>query len=361
MKAISRKVITAIIIAAICISTINLLMVRKNFSFTNKDTEKKENRIILGFSQIGSESAWRSRNTQSIFEAAEENDIQILFKDAQQKQENQLKAIRSFIVYQVDVIAFVPIVEDGWDNVLEDAKDAGIPVILVDRHINADPSLYTAYIGENGIEEGKKAAEFICSKFKKPGQYTPGKTGSKISDKKEINILEISGTSNSSVTKERAGGFRQVLKDNKGFNILCSQDGDFLRSRGKEITENLIKSSLNDKAFKTDGLYWNGIKIDAVYSHNDSMTLGLLDTIKNYGINLESTVIVSIDGEQLCIDALKEGKLNCVVECNPNLGPMLMELVKKISVNEAIQKNSYIEESIFTENDDFSLYTPRGY
>ena len=298
--------------------------------------------MILGFSQIGSESAWRTRNTESIFEAAAENDIQILFDDAQQKQENQLKAIRSFIVYQVDVIAFVPIVEDGWDNVLKEAKEAGIPVILVDRKINADPSLYAGFLGENSLEEGRRAAQFLVNKCR--NRTDP------------VTIYEMSGTENSSVVRDRALGFREIISTNPKFQIIHSEDGDFLRSRGKEIAEKLITQS-----YKKDGLYFEGQKIDAVYSHNDSMTLGMLDTIDQYNVNTRNTIIISVDAEQKSIDALKAGKLNCVVECNPNLGPMLMELVKQIAMGNEIPRITYNHETVFTENDDFSKYAPRGY
>ena len=302
----------------------------------------EEKKLILGFSQIGSESAWRTRNTQSIFEAAAENDIQILFDDAQQKQENQFKAIRSFIVYQVDVIAFVPIVEDGWDNVLTEAKEAGIPVILVDRQINADPSLYAGFLGEDGLEEGRRAARFLLNKCQ-------NLTG-------PIRIYEMSGTENSSVVRDRAKGFREIIKTDSKFKIIHSEDGDFLRSRGKEIAEKLINQS-----GKKDGLYFEGQKINAVYSHNDSMTLGMLDSLENFGISTKDTIIISVDAEQKSIDALTSGKLNCVVECNPNLGPMLMQLVKDIAAGKTIPRVTYNSETAFTENDDFSLYQPRGY
>ena len=360
MKRIPKKIIIIFITAAVLLAASRLFFLKKTFSLKSKESSTNE-KLILGFSQIGSESAWRSRNTESIFEAAEKNGIQIIFKDAQQKQENQLKAIRSFIVCQVDVIAFVPIIEDGWDNVLQEAKDAGIPVILVDRQIKSDPSLYAGFIGENGIEEGKKAAEFLCRKFSKPHYDNSGRTGSKITPKKEINILELSGTHHSSVVIERAEGFRNVIKNHPEFKITATIDGDFLRSRGAEITENLIRTSVLNGQFRTDGLYYNNKKIDAIYSHNDSMTLGLLETIGAYGINTESTVIISIDAEQKSIDALKEGRLNCVVECNPNLGPILMELVKQIAEQKKIPRTTYIEETVFTEDDDFSKYTPRGY
>ena len=324
------------------------------FTQDRKSAPEPENepseKLILGFSQIGSESAWRTRNTQSIFEAAAENDIQIIFDDAQQKQENQLKAIRSFIVYPVDVISFVPIVEDGWDNVLTEAKEAGIPVILVDRQINADPSLYAGFLGEDGLEEGRRAARFLLNKCK-------NRTGT-------VKIYEMSGTENSSVVRDRAKGFREIIATDSKFQIMHSEDGDFLRSRGKEIGEKLIETTRdphNDYRFKSDGLYFNNQKIDAVYSHNDSMTLGLLDSIENYGINTSDTIIISVDAEQKSIDALKAGKLNCVVECNPNLGPMLMHLVKQIADGKPIPRVTYNSETFFTEYDDFSTYLPRGY
>ncbi|MBQ8013898.1 MAG: ABC transporter substrate-binding protein [Treponema sp.] len=321
-----------------------------SFFFTNINRNKNEGKsekLILGFSQIGSESAWRTRNTQSIFEAAAANDIQILFDDAQQKQENQIKAIRSFIVYQVDIIAFVPIVEDGWDTVLREAKNAGIPVLLVDRHINADKSLYAGFLGEDSLEEGRKAARFLLKK-------TAGSN-------KAVNILEISGTENSSVVKERAKGFREVIRNDKKFRIIHSANGDFLRSRGKEIAENLIQQSRDAGNFKNDALYLYGRKIDVIYSHNDSMTLGLLDSFANYGINPANTIIISIDAEQKSIDALVQGKLDCVVECNPNLGEMLMQLVKQVVQGKPIPRITYNKESVFTEEDDFTLYEPRGY
>ena len=154
MKLSLKKVIIAIIVFLLLSSLIPLFLVYStNKNKTSKNNQNNiEDKLILGFSQIGSESAWRTRNTESIFEAAEENNIQIIFDDAQQKQENQLKAIRSFIVYQVDVIAFVPIVEDGWDNVLQEAKDANIPVIIVDRQINADESMYAGFLGEESLQ-----------------------------------------------------------------------------------------------------------------------------------------------------------------------------------------------------------------
>ncbi len=341
MKNKIKKIIISIIILLLVGAVISLFALKNNLTKQSQTiSNNSKEKLILGFSQIGSESAWRTRNTESIFEAAAENNIQILFDDAQQKQSNQLKAIRSFIVYQVDVIAFVPIVEDGWDNVLQEAKDANIPVIIVDRQINADPSLYAGFLGENGFEEGRNAGKFLVNKCKNIR-------------KDKINILEFSGTENSSVVINRANGFRNVIQNDPKFEIIHSEDGDFLRSRGKEIMTRIVTEN--------KGLNINGKKIDVIYSHNDSMTLGLLEVLDAYNINYKDTIIISIDAEQKSIDALVNGKLNCVVECNPNLGSTLMGLVQDIASGKPIPRVTYMQETVFTENDDFSLYTPRGY
>ena len=210
MKKISKKALIIIIGCAALAVITSIIVFTVNKAPKEQETQGK---LILGFSQIGSESAWRTRNTQSIFEAADYNDIQIIFDDAQQKQENQLKAIRSFIVYQVDVIAFVPIVSTGWDNVLQEAKDAGIPVIVVDRQIDCDPSLYAGFLGEDGFEEGFAAANFLVDKCR-------GRNST-------INIVEFSGTENSSIATLRAEGFRSVINKYEKFNIIHSEDGDF--------------------------------------------------------------------------------------------------------------------------------------
>ena len=339
---LKKSLVFAVIFILLCSLVPLTLLLSSNKNNRRKNSEQNpanEEKLILGFSQIGSESAWRTRNTESIFEAAEANNIQIIFDDAQQKQENQLKAIRSFIVYQVDVIAFVPIVEDGWDNVLQEAKEAGIPVIIVDRQINADSSLYAGFLGENGFEEGFSAANFLVKKCR-------DKEG-------PINILELYGTENSSVVIARAEGFRSVIKKEPKYNIICTENGDFLRSRGKEIADKIIQEN--------GGFKLGNTKIDVIYSHNDSMTLGLLDSFNNNKIAPQDFIIISIDAEQKSIDALVRGELNCVVECNPNLGPTLMKLVKEIAKGNPIQPVTYMNETIFTEDDDFSKYTPRGY
>lgn len=313
--------------------------------FTCKNLSKEIERIpekeslIIGFSQIGTESSWRIRNTESIFEAASEKNIKILFDDAKQKQSNQLKAIRSFIVYQVDVIVFVPIVSDGWNNVLQEAKEADIPVIVIDRQIDVDSSLYAGFLGENGYEEGRAAGKFLLQKVENMTNQ-------------KINILELSGTENSSIAIERAGGFRDIIQKDTRLNIIHSEDGDFLRSRGKEIMDKILGMN--------KGLYFEGEPIDVIFSHNDPMTLGLLESFERNGVS-DYPIIISIDAEQECIDALVNGKIDCVVECNPNLGPVLMELVEAVAAKKEIPRVTYMNESVFKEDDDFSAYIPRGY
>lgn len=290
--------------------------------------------IVLGFSQLGAESAWRTGNTTSIQEAAERSGVQLMYKNAQQKQENQIKALRSFISYQVDVIVFTPIVEDGWDNVLAEAKEAGIPVLLCDRYVNVeDESLFAGFIGSDFAEEGRRAAQFLIDRMKD----VPG----------TIRIVEFSGTEGSSPMRGRAEGFREVLSTEPRFQIIKSVTGDFLRSKGKENMRALLNSD-------TD--------FDVLYSHNDSMTLGAIDVMEEEGVRPgQDIIIISVDGEQAAIDALKQGKINCVVECTPEMGDSVMALVEQLAAGLPIPRSTYNEERVFTEFDDLTTLPPRSY
>lgn len=295
-----------------------------------------EEPVLLGFSQLGSESAWRLGNTKSIQEAAEKFGVQLMFDNAEQKQEKQIKAIRSFIAYQVDVIAFAPIVEDGWDNVLLEAKQAGIPVLTTDRKINsADPTLTVGFIGSDFYTEGEKAGEFLIEKANRMGG-------------KKLNIVEISGTLDSTPMKDRARGFRDAIEKDDRLHIVDTLSGDFLRSKGKQSMNQLL-STYSD--------------IDVLYSHNDAMTLGAIEAIEKKGlVPGEDIIIVTVDGEQAAIDLLKEGKINCVVECNPKIGEMVMDLAKKLATGEKVDRYTYSQEEVFTEFDeDLQDIPERGY
>jgi len=310
-------------------------------SCAKKEAETKG--IILGYSQIGAESAWRKCNTRSVQEAAAEAGIQLLFFNAEQKQENQIKAIRSFIAYQVDVIAFVPIVSDGWENVLVEAREANIPVLVCDREINIDDEdLYVGYLGTNMLQQGRSAAEFLLKKF------TDTETGKIAKNRKTpVKIVELQGTEGSSPAILRAKGFREVIAGYPVFDIIYSESGDFLRSKGYELMCGILEEFQD---------------IDVIYSHNDSMTLGAIDAMKERGIKPgKDIIIISIDAEQAAIDALKRGEINCVVECNPKQGPEVMRLAGLLARKEGIPRVIYMKEEVFTEGDDLSDIVPRGY
>ena len=314
--------------------------------FSCKKEDAKSNGIILGFSQIGAESAWRNCNTRSVQEAAANAGIQLLFFNAEQKQENQIKAIRSFIAYQVDVIAFVPIVSDGWENVLGEARDAGIPVLICDREIDLDESLYAGYLGTNMVQQGRNAAEYLLKKYV---DFLPDEGAEEIPQGQPIHIVELRGTEGSSPDILRALGFREVLAEYPQFRIMYSVSGDFLRSKGYELMcEILDNEELKD--------------MDVLFSHNDSMTLGAMDAMKERNIQPgKDIVIVSIDAEQAVIDALKRREVNCVVECNPKQGPNIMDLTLRLARGEPIPRVIYMMEEVFTEWDDLSSLPPRGY
>ncbi|MCL1896758.1 MAG: ABC transporter substrate-binding protein [Clostridiales bacterium] len=286
-----------------------------------------QDRIVLGFSQLGDESEWRSSSSNDVKRAAEEAGIQLMFENAQQNQFNQIKAIRSFILKGVDVIAFCPIVEEGWDNVLEEAKAAGIPVILVDRNIKAETEgLYCAFIGSDFHGEGVKAGRWMAKRF--AGAEGP------------IKVAEIIGTENSSPTIGRYEGLREVFKNYPKFEIVISVPGDFMRSKGKECMEEILEKAPD---------------IDILYAHNDDTAMGAIEVLEEHGISPESDlVIVSVDAQKSGLEALREGKINCLVECNPYIGDDLMDLVFKIVSGEPYPEMTFVEEKVYTDKDDFS-------
>ena len=293
-------------------------------------------KLVLGFSQIGSESAWRIGNTKDIEEQAEAYGIGLKLENANQKQENQIAAIRRFIAYQVDVIAFSPVVEEGWDNVLKEAKDAGIPVILVDRDINTEQEgLTTCLIGADFYKEGVMAAEYLIRKADRLGL-------------EQVNIVEITGTENSTPMRQRQAGFMDTIAADSRMCVLESIDGDFLKSRGEECMRYYLEKY--------------GDTIDVVFSHNDEMTIGALPEIENAGLAPgKDIIIISIDGGQEAINVLKEGKINCVVECTPKLGRELMETALKLKNGEQVETVIHPKEQVFSDEIDVSQIGPRGY
>jgi ABC-type sugar transport system substrate-binding protein len=282
---------------------------------------RADKKITLGFSQIGAESEWRTANTKSIKEAAETAGINLKFSDAQQKQENQIKAIRSFIAQKVDVIAFSPVVETGWEPVLREAKAAKIPVILTDRAVNVkDESLWVSFMGSDFVEEGRRAANWLVEKTKD----NPG----------PINIVELQGTVGSAPAIDRKKGFEEILKDKAKFKIIRSQTGDFTRAKGKEVMEAFLKAE--------------GKKINVLFAHNDDMAIGAIQAIEEAGMKPgKDILIVSIDGVKGAFQAMMAGKLNVSVECSPLLGPQLMSAVKDLMAGKTLPKRIVTQEGVF--------------
>jgi simple sugar transport system substrate-binding protein len=277
--------------------------------------------IVLGFAQVGAESEWRTANTESIKSSAKEAGIDLKFSDAQQKQENQIKAIRSYIAQKVDVIAFSPVVETGWETVLVEAKNAKIPVVLTDRAISSkDETLYVTFIGSDFTEEGRKAGRWLVEKEK----GNPG----------PVNIVELQGTVGSAPAIDRKKGFEEIIKSDPKFKIIRSQTGDFTRAKGKEVMEAFLKAE--------------GKKINVLYAHNDDMAIGAIQAIEEAGMKPgKDIIIISVDGVKGAFEAMMAGKLNESVECSPLLGPQLMSVVKDIKAGKSVPKRIVTQESIF--------------
>ncbi|MET7968418.1 ABC transporter substrate-binding protein [Micromonospora sp. NPDC005305] len=278
--------------------------------------------ITLGFSQVGAESGWRTANTTSIKEAATEAGIDLKFDDAQQKQENQIKAIRNFVQQKVDVIAFSPVVESGWDTVLKEARDAKIPVILTDRSVDsADKSLYKTFLGSDFVKEGRLAGEWLVEQKK-------AATG-------PVTIVELQGTTGSAPANDRKKGFAEAIAANPNLKIVASQSGDFTRAGGKQVMEQFLKANP---------------KIDVLFAHNDDMGLGALEAITAAGkVPGKDITIITVDAVKDGMQALADGKFNFIAECSPLLGPQLMDLVEKVHNGEEVPARIETQETTFTQ------------
>jgi len=284
--------------------------------------------IVMGFSQIGSESDWRAANTVSIKTEAANHGIDLRFADAQQKQENQIKALRSFIAQKVDIIAFSPVVETGWEPVLREIKKAGIPVILTDRGVDVtDDSLYVTFIGSDFVEEGRRAAKW----------FVENTTG-------DVNVFELRGTPGASCAIDRKNGFEEVIGDHPRIKIVKSQDGNFERGKGKEVMEAFLKTP-------------EGKQFNALFAHNDDMALGAIQAMKEAGLKPGKDIkIVSIDAVRAAFEAMVAGELNCTVECNPLIGPQLFDLVEAL-----VRKRLVIKEGVYDQSVAEKLIKTRKY
>lgn len=285
--------------------------------------------LTLCYPQLGAESDWRTANTASFKETATKLGIKkLVFSDAQQKQENQISAMRSCIQQGVNVIALPPVVETGWDAVLKEAKDANIPVIVVDRSVTADKSMYATHIGSDMEIEGKRAAAEFNKLLPNGG-----------------NILELSGTTGSGAAVGRAKGFRAAL--NANIKILDSQTGNFTRAEGKPVMEAFLKKYAG--------------QIQGVFFHNDDMAIGAVEAIKAAGIKPGDLKMISVDGTRGGFQLMIDGWLQADVECNPLLGPQVMELALKLMNGETIAKEALTDESVYYPDKAKELLPSRQY
>ena len=288
--------------------------------------------ITVGFAQTGSESGWRSANTESMKTAfSEENGFELIFNAADNKIEAQIAAVRNFINQGVDAIVIAPIVEDGWDDVLQEAKDAGIPVILEDRTLSASDDLYAAWVGLDFKAEGTKAGEWAAETFTE-----------------DTKMVVLEGTTGSAPANDRAEGFDAAIEGSK-IEKIDSQTGNFTRAEGKTVMEGFLQK------FGADG-------IDLVYAHNDDMALGAIDAIEAAGLVPGVDIqIVSIDAVHDGMQALADGKINYIVECNPLLGELAAGLVKDVIAGNTVERETFVEDGEFDQEAAIAALPDRKY
>jgi simple sugar transport system substrate-binding protein len=278
--------------------------------------------LVLGFSQLSAEANWNAANTESIRKSARDAGIYLRLEDAHRSQEKQVAALRSFVSQRVDVIAFSPVVETGWEAVLREIRSAGIPVILMDRTIEvSDESLYVSLIGSDFVEEGRRAARWLL-------EHTRDVPG-------EIDIVELQGTIGSGPANDRKQGFAEVISTDRRYQIIRSQSGDFDRARARDVMQDFLQAE--------------GRRIRVLFAHSDTMALGGIEAIENAGIKPGSDILViSIEGKREALEAIVAGKLNVTVECSPLLGPQLVAVVKDLAAGKPVPKRVITQEAVFT-------------
>ncbi len=280
--------------------------------------------IVVGYAQVGAESDWRTANTESFRSTfVEENGYRLIFDDAQQKQENQIKAIRNFIQQDVDYIVVAPVVETGWETVLGEAKAAGIPVILSDRQMKlSDDSLYLCWVGGDFLKEGRDAVAWLNNYLKENGR-----------ENEKLNVVLLQGTIGSSAQVGRTQGITESLAENPNYTLLAKQTGEFTQAKGQEVMESFLKA-YDD--------------IDVVFAENDNMAFGAIDAIKAAGkVPGKDVIIISFDAVREAFNRIIAGEINCAVECNPLHGPRVDEIIKTLEAGGTVEKIQYVKEEVF--------------
>ncbi len=286
---------------------------------------------VIGFSQCDSQQAWRWAETESVQKEAEKRGYELKYNDAQAVQANQIAAVRSFIAQGVDGILLAPQVMTGFGPVLQEAKEAGIPVVLLDRMVAEDDDMFFTYIGSDFVWEAEEMAKIVV-------EETGGKA----------NIAELQGTPGADPTIDRKKGFENIINDYPEMNIILSQTGDFNRTKGKEVMEAFLKAE--------------GDNIDVIYCHNDDMAIGAIQAVREYGLEPGKDIkIYSIDGIKDAFQAMVDGDLNAVVECTPLLGPQGFDALEAAWAGETLPKWVKSEDGIFLQKDAASLIGGRAY
>lgn len=296
-------------------------------------TSEANKKLVVGFSQVGSESSWRTSFSESVKAEATKRGIDLKFSDAQQKQENQIKAIRSFIAQGVDAIIVAPVVETGWKPVLTEAKRAGIPVVIVDRNMALeDDSLYLTRVASDFVEEGRKAARWLM-------ETTEGK----------CDIVELQGTVGATAAIDRMAGFNEVIGEHENARIIRTQTGEFTRSKGKEVMEAFLKAEQGGKS------------ICAVWAHNDEMAIGAVLAIKEAGLDPgDDILIVSVDAVPDIFKAMADGDTNATVELSPHMGgPAFDAIEAHLQGKTDIPKLITIQGDVFTQATAAEEYAKR--
>lgn len=286
----------------------------------------KDKPIVVGFSQVGAESEWRVSNTESVKASlSEENGYDLIFDDARQEQENQIRAIRTFIQQGVDYIVFSPKVKTGWKTVLQEAKEAGIPVIMIDRDIEAeDKGLITAYIGSDFRKEGDKAAQWLSDLMIRQGRK-----------EKPVRIVHIQGTMGSAAQVGRTAALEQAIVRHSNWELVAQECGDFTRAKTYEVMNKILKRTR---------------EIDVVYCENDGEALGAIDAMEEAGLKCnadDGVIVISFDATRLALEYCMQEKIGLDVECNPLQGPYVAGIIERLERGEPIERVKYIEETQF--------------
>lgn len=283
--------------------------------------------VTVGFSQIGAESDWRTANTDDVLGKLEAAGFEVVYDDAMQQQQNQVKALRNFITQGVDYIVFTAIVTTGWDEVLQEVVDEGIPLILIDRfpETQLGDDFYITFMGSDFPEEGRRAGRWIVNYFESIGRGD-----------EEVNIVELQGTTGADAATGRYDGIREVLDQYDNFNIVATQTGNFTRAEGQAVMESFLKS--------VD-------KIDVLWAHNDDMALGAIDAIKAAGLTPgKDIIIISADAVKAAFEAMVAGELNCSIECSPLLGNQVVEVINKLEAGEEVEKRTITIEYAYDQD-----------